>query len=102
MADNTISTAIDFLNKVRTEDEVTILFIKQDGSSRTMRCTLNFDKIPEKDKPKDINLPKILKLLNQNKIIHVYDLEKRGWRSVPFEKTKWLETPKQQRFLIKK
>ena len=66
-----------------------------------MKCTLNFNKIPDKDKPKDINLPKILNLLNKNKIIHVYDLEKKAWRSVPFEKTKWVETP-QQRFLIKK
>ncbi len=96
-----ITKAIDFLEKIRSEDIVTIQFRKKsDNSVRTMRCTLNFDRIPEPDKPRGINLPKILKLLNRHNIIHVYDLDRMGWRSVPFDRSEWIETP-EQRFRIK-
>ncbi len=101
MAEDTISDVIEFLNRIRSEDEVTIRFKKEDGTTRIMKCTLKFDKIPKQDRPKDVNLPKILKLLNISKILHVYDLEKHGWRSVPFKRAEWLETPDKRRFRIK-
>jgi hypothetical protein len=37
-------------------------------------------------------MAKILKLMQKNGIIHVYDLDKKDWRSIPFEKVDWLET----------
>ena len=66
-----------------------------------MRATLDFSKIPEKDKPKKVDVPQILKLIQKNKIIHVYDLEKKAWRSVPFDRVDWLQTPT-RRFVMKK
>lgn len=102
MPDNeTISDAIEFLEKIRGEDEVKIKFTKVDGSSRIMRCTLNFDKIPGIQRPKEVDLPKILKLLNTNKILHVFDLDKKGWRSVPFNRSEWLETPSRKIYKVK-
>lgn len=102
MPEDIIDNVIEFLNRVRTEDEVTIKFTKKDGTTRIMKCTLNFSKIPREDRPKEVNLPKILKLLKVSKILHVYDLEKHGWRSVPFEAAEWVETPDRRRFRIKK
>jgi hypothetical protein len=101
MTDNIISTAIEFLKTIKSEDSVTIRFRKKDGTMRTMKCTLKFDQIPEDDKPKSLDLPEILKLIDKN-ILHVYDVEKKAWRSVPFDKVQWLETPSKERFFVKK
>lgn len=94
MAEDVITNVIDFLERIRKEDTVNIKFRKKDGSIRVMKCTLNFDRIPKSDHPKSVDLSKILKLISKSKILHVYDLDKQGWRSIPFETTEWLETPK--------
>ena len=73
-----IVSALQFWKKVYDEKEVIIKFTKQDNTERTMRCTLDFSKIPEKDKPKSVNIQQILKLIQKNKIMHVYDLDKKG------------------------
>jgi hypothetical protein len=39
-----------------------------------------------------VNLKDILSLIKKSKILRVFDLEKLGWRSVPFERTEWLKT----------
>ena len=96
-----ISSAIDFLRRIRAEDFVTVKFTKQDGSIRIMKCTLNFDKIPQEHRPKKVDLGQILKLIDQNGILHVFDLEKISWRSVPFNKVEWLQTPSNVKFTIK-
>jgi hypothetical protein len=96
-----ITSAIDFLKRIRAEDFVTIKFIKQDGTERIMKCTLNFDKIPHDHRPKKVDLSQILKLIHQNSILHVFDLEKIAWRSVPFDKVQWLQTPSKAMFTIK-
>lgn len=87
-----IDTAIKFWEELLKHDEVIIKFQKKDGHDRVMRATLNFDLIPDREKPKSVNLPKILNLVRKTKIVHVYDLEKRGWRSVPIDKTYWIQT----------
>ena len=99
MAD--ITSAIDFLKRIKSEDFVTIKFIKQDGTERIMKCTLDFEKIPHDHRPKKVDLGTILKLIHKNGILHVFDLEKDAWRSVPFEKVVWLQTPSNIRFQIK-
>jgi len=66
-----------------------------------MRCTLDFTKVPKRDHPKRVNIENILKLIQKNKIMHVYDLEKMGWRSVPFERVQWMDT-KDRRYFVKK
>ena len=77
-----IVSAVQFWKKVYDEKEVKIKFVTKDNRDRIMHCTLDFSKIPEEDHPKSVNIEKILKLIQVNKIMHVYDLEKLGWRSV--------------------
>lgn len=101
MPDSTVQTAIDFLKKIKAEDFVTIRFRKKDGTMRVMKCTLKFDKIPDDNKPKSVDLPQILKLLDNN-VLHVYDVEKKAWRSVPFNRVQWVENPAKIRFYINK
>ena len=96
-----IQGVLDFLKKVREEKVVFIQFIKKDGTLRTMRCTLDFTLIPPEDRPKSFNLERILAQIQKNRIIHVYDLDKRGWRSIPFDKINWLEA-NEKRYLIRK
>ena len=87
-----ISSAIDFLQKISAEDVVFIKFTKKDGSDRIMRCTLNFNRIPKEFRPKGVSLKDILTQIKKNKILRVFDIEKIGWRSVPFDRTEWLKT----------
>ena len=96
-----IVSAVKFWKKIYDEKDVIIKFVKKDGADRIMRCTLDFDKIPRGDHPKKVNIEQILKLIQKNKIMHVYDLEKKGWRSVPFERVEWLDT-KDRRYYVKK
>ena len=91
---NVIVTALKFWQKIYEEKDVIIKFEKKDGTERIMRATLDFKKIPERDKPKSVNIQQILKLIQQNKIMRVYDLDKKGWRSVPFEKVEYMDTKK--------
>ena len=98
---DTIVSAVQFWKKVYDEKEVIIRFIKKDGSTRIMKCTLDFTKIPKRDYPKSVNLEKILKLIQKNKIMHVYDLNKKAWRSVPFDRVEWMDT-KDRRYYTKK
>ena len=89
---NVITSAIEFWHKLNEEKEVTVKFIKKDGSIRIMRCTLDFTKVPKTDRPKSVDIPQILKLLQTSGIMHVYDLDKKGWRSVPFQRVEYLRT----------
>jgi hypothetical protein len=89
---NVITSAIEFWHKLNQEKEVTIKFTKKDGSIRIMRCTLEFAKVPKEDRPKKVDINKILKLMQESGIIHVYDLDKKGWRSVPFQRVDYLRT----------
>ena len=93
---NIIRNAIDFWRKVYDEKVVNIKFVKKDGTIRIMKATLNFAYIPKSDQPKKVDVAKILKLMQNSGIIHVYDLEKKGWRSVPFEKVDWMEAGKKR------
>jgi hypothetical protein len=97
-----IVSALQFWKKIYDEKEAIIKFTKQDGTERTMRCTLDFKKIPEKDKPKSVNIQQILKLIQKNKIMHVYDLDKKGWRSVPFDRVEYMDTPTRRYYVKKK
>lgn len=52
-----------------------IVFIKKDGSTRTMICTTNMDIIPSESHPKGSRQE------SNSNIKKVYDLEKEAWRS---------------------
>ena len=92
MADELIRNAVKFWQTLYDAGEATVKFTKKDGTVRIMKATLDFAKIPKPDHPKNVNMAKILKLMQKSGIIHVYDLEKKGWRSVPFKEVDWLET----------
>lgn len=99
---DTINSAIDFFEKIKAEDEVTIKFRKVNGAERTMRCTLDFSKIPRNKHPKDVNMAKILKNLMNHGHIHVFDLDKQEWRTVPYDRSEWIEAPGNPRMRIKR
>lgn len=87
-----ISSAIEFWRTLYDAGEAKVKFTKKtDGTVRIMKCTLDFKKIPTDKHPKNVNMAKILNLLQKSGIIHVYDLEKNDWRSVPFNNVDWLE-----------
>jgi hypothetical protein len=98
---NIITSAIQFWHKLNEEKEVVVKFTKKDGSVRIMRCTLDFNKIPKEDRPKSVDITNILNLLQNSGIIHVYDLDKKGWRSVPFQRVEYLRTRSNVQFKIK-
>lgn len=95
-----IDNAMTFLEKLRSMI-VQIKFTKKDNSVRFMKCTLDFKHIPKSDVPKSVNIPKIMKLIRSNNIVHVYDVEKKGWRSVPFTEVEWLITDDNKRYRMR-
>ena len=80
-----LPSAMYFLEKLKEGDAIEVEFIKKDGSLRRMKCTLNFDKIPLDKRPKKTTLLEILKQVETNEILRVFDIEKSEWRSVPFK-----------------
>jgi len=74
--EDVITSAIDFLSKISQEEEVNIKFTKKDGTTRLMRCTLKFDKIPKNKQPKKVEISKILKLIKDSMIVHVIKAKK--------------------------
>ena len=97
---NVITSAMELWHKLNTEKEATIKFTKKNGDIRVMRCTLDFTKVPKTDRPKKVDIPRILKLLQDNGIMNVYDLDKKGWRSVPFQRVEYLRTRGNVQFKI--
>jgi hypothetical protein len=86
-----LRSAVEFWQKLYSAREAKVKFVKKDGTIRIMRCTLNFEMIPKSKYPKSVNVPQILKLIQNSGIMHVYDLDKKDWRSVPFKTVDWLE-----------
>ena len=85
----TISSAIEFLKLIRVEKEVEVQFIKKDGTTRKMKCTLDFTRIPKDKRPKGIDLVKILVKIQKSKTLSVFELEKQDWRSIPVERLEY-------------
>jgi len=96
-----ISSAVEFWEKLYEAGEAQVKFVKKDGTIRIMKCTLDFEKIPKEKQPKSVNMSKILTLMQKSGIIHVYDLEKKDWRSVPFKSVDWLLTDDNIRYKIR-
>ena len=67
-----------------------ILFEKKDGTDRLMKCTLNYDYIPEDMKP--LNLVKGEKVLQNLDILKVFDTDKQDWRSFRVENVILIKT----------
>ena len=61
---------------------VTIVFEKADGSERVLKGTLNTSLIPEESRPKTGKV-----MLNDD-VQHIFDVENNGWRSFHWSKLK--------------
>jgi hypothetical protein len=73
----------DTLKQKLHEQIVRVVFVKKDGTDRTMLATLKEEFIPEDKRPKGTGR----KVTNDN-ILSVFDVEKDGWRSFDFESVK--------------
>lgn len=73
MTDKKRKSIIEMLKNGATEVD----FTKVDGSNRKMKCTLNFDLIPNEWHPQDL----LAESSEDSPIIKCFDLEKNGWRS---------------------
>lgn len=96
MADR-ITTALEFWQRIYDEREATVKFVKKDGTIRIMRFTLDFSKIPPDKHPKKVDLVAIMKKMNELGQINVFDLDKKGWRTIPFETVDWVEFAKDRK-----
>lgn len=70
----------DMITALKT-DACYVNFVKKDGTDRNMKCTLNFDMIPVKDHPKQIDILEEQGVLNTIRAVRVYDLSINEWRS---------------------
>lgn len=68
-------SAQNWLKELLREQEVSVLFVKKDGTERTMLCTLSENKIPEEKTPKNSGRAQ------NSESLAVFDLEKSDWRS---------------------
>ncbi len=99
--DNEIKSELDLLTFIQGNKKIKAKIQKQDGTSRIMKATLDFDLIPEKSKPKKIDMKKIMSHL-KNGIVHVFDLDKKEWRTLKYKNIEWLESESDIRYSIKK
>lgn len=97
-----INDVVELIKKIRDDKRVKIKFTKKDGTSRVMTCTLDFKSIPKEHRPKGIDIVKIIKLVQNQGILHAYDLEKQDWRSITFSRVEWVEDYNNKRFYIKR
>ena len=65
----------DWLLTLLREQEITVKFVKKDGSEREMLCTLSESKIPADKSPKGAEKTK------SDDVVPVFDIENQGWRS---------------------
>lgn len=73
-----VSLPTKSLRDLLSEGVVRVTFTKADGSLRIMRCTTNFDLIPEDQRP--VSTTKKEKP-SDPKLFKVFDCEENGWRS---------------------
>lgn len=74
---------IDSLKQNLHRGLVKVVFIKKDGTDRTMLATLNEELIPEDKRPKGTG-----KKVENGNTIAVYDVEADGWRSFNYDTVK--------------
>jgi len=65
---------IEKFEKALELGNVTVSFVKKDGSDRIMKCTLNMDNIPVESHPVGGNT-------TSPNVMNVWDLDKSAWRS---------------------
>ena len=81
-------TQENILRELR-EGECEVTFTKVNGDTRTMRCTLSLDIIPNNKMPKGDNTPELTEGLDRIlNAIRVYDTNVKDWRSFKVETVK--------------
>jgi hypothetical protein len=81
------------LHHILFSDNVRIGFIKQDGSERTMFCTLKEEKIPKDQLPKQSIMQLFedsVQTIEEFKSLKIFDLEKMEWRQFVFDRLVWI------------
>ncbi|MFZ4800149.1 MAG: SH3 beta-barrel fold-containing protein [Bacteroidia bacterium] len=76
----------EWLKGILREREVTVIFVKKDGTERKMLCTLSENKIPEEKMPVGTGKTK------NSDALAVFDLEKEEWRSFRYDSIKSFAT----------
>lgn len=69
----------DRLRGLLKDGVVRINFIKKDGTTRDMQCTLNGNIVPEYENKTDGSKKK------NDEVLSVFDIEKNSWRSMRYE-----------------
>jgi len=73
-------------------DNVTVInYIKRDKTSRDVNCTLNFNKILTDDFSTIKNIDDVKSILNNGKMIAIYDNDKKDWRHLLLKNIKDLK-----------
>ena len=95
----------DWVRSLLDKQPITVTFTKADGTDRTMRCTLNWNLIPEKPPMAVIShsasiVGRVDGLVTESKkprkepkeadpaVIKVYDLDAKAWRSFRMDRLK--------------
>jgi uncharacterized phage-like protein YoqJ len=78
-------TEKNWLKSILRDLDVTIEFVKKDGSLRKMICTLSESKIPIEKTPKNTGKAKT------DDVLAVFDVENDGWRSFRWDSIKKIE-----------
>ena len=93
----------DWVKNLLANSEVTVKFVKSDGTTRDMRCTLDSNRIPHAAAPKPISVPADIQASSTANIdglaesrkprkqpdphsVRVFDTEKNEWRSFRFDR----------------
>ena len=79
----------DWMRGLLDVTEVTVTFVKADGTEREMQCTLNWDLIPTDKQPGKPSVDGHGNVINETKqrkepdvhTLRVFDVEKQEWRS---------------------
>lgn len=69
----------DWLKGILRSGNVTVEFVKKDGSNRIMVCTLSENVIPSEFTPKGSTKSQ------NDEALAVYDVEAKGWRSFRYD-----------------
>jgi len=92
-----------WVKNLLSASEITVDFIKADGTQRSMRCTLDSNRIPHAAAPKPISVPAEIRASSTANIdglaesrkprkqpdphsVRVFDTEKNEWRSFRFDR----------------
>ncbi len=67
------------LKNLLSENVLSVIFTKKDGTSRTMQCTLKPEYLPVADKKEGDEVKKQKKQSDES--LAVWDLEKKAWRA---------------------